>query len=114
MLPERVTRISLLFDLFGPLLTERQRQVVELAFNEDLSLGEIAVELNISRQGVHDLLRRAEAAMEGYEDRLRLAERVRWRQERLRRLQGLLTGDLLERDGARAQARDIVRELLEA
>lgn len=52
--------MTLLFDYYGELLTERQKQVFDLRYNQDLSLGEIAQELNVSRQGVFDNLSRAE------------------------------------------------------
>ena len=54
--------MTLLFDYYGDLLTERQRLCFDMRHNQDLTLGEIAEELGISRQGVHDNLSRAEAA----------------------------------------------------
>ena len=55
--------ITLLFDYYGELLTQRQQMCVYLRHNQDLSLAEIAQELNVSRQGVHDNLSRAEALL---------------------------------------------------
>ena len=52
--------MTLLFDYYGDLLTERQRECFELRYGQDLSLGEIGQELGVSRQGVHDNLNRAE------------------------------------------------------
>lgn len=63
----KVTRIGDLFDFYGGLLTERQRELVALHYGEDWSLGEIAEHLGISRQAVHDHLRRAEEQLESYE-----------------------------------------------
>ena len=60
-------KMTLLFDEYGALLTEKQRDCFDLYFNQDLSLGEIADELGISRQGVHDTLSRAEAALSEWE-----------------------------------------------
>ena len=51
----------LLFDYYGDMLTERQRMCLDLRYNQDLSLAEIAEELGVSRQGVHDNITRAEA-----------------------------------------------------
>ena len=51
----------LLFDYYGDMLTDRQRMCLDLRYNQDLSLGEIAEELGVSRQGVHDNIIRAEA-----------------------------------------------------
>lgn len=67
-----IHRIALLFDFYGTLLTERQQELVRDYYLNDLSLGEIAPELGVTRQAVHDLLRRAEAALEGYEARMGL------------------------------------------
>ena len=59
----------LLFDYYGELLTERQRMCIDLKFNQDLSLAEIAAELGISRQGVFDNITRAEARMAKMEEK---------------------------------------------
>ena len=69
--------ISLLLDFYGDMLTEKQRDVVELYYNEDLSLAEIATHSGITRQGVRDSINRAESQLLDYEDRLRLAGRFR-------------------------------------
>ena len=69
--------ISLLLDFYGDMLTEKQRDVVELYYNEDLSLAEIATHSGITRQGVRDSIKRAESQLLDYEDRLRLAGRFR-------------------------------------
>ncbi len=61
-----------MYDLYGPLLTPKQQEAVRLYYEQDLSLGEIASECKVSRQAVHDLLRRAEVALEKYEQKLRL------------------------------------------
>ena len=56
-------RMAMLFDFYGDLLTERQREFYDLYYNEDLSLAEIAENYGISRQGVRDVIVRAEASM---------------------------------------------------
>ena len=70
-----ITKQSLLYDFYGELLTERQREVLELYNEENLSLAEIAEEFGISRQGVHDALHKAQKALEEYERKLGLVER---------------------------------------
>ncbi|MBQ3466489.1 MAG: YlxM family DNA-binding protein [Firmicutes bacterium] len=70
-----ITRQSLLYDFYGELLTERQKEVMELYNEENLSLAEIAEEFGISRQGVHDALHKAQKALEEYERKLGLVER---------------------------------------
>ena len=59
--------MTLLFDYYGELLTERQKLCFDMRYNQDLSLGEIAEELGISRQGVHDNLSRTEALLKNME-----------------------------------------------
>lgn len=62
-------QMTLLFDYYGDLLTERQRMCFDLRYNQDLSLGEIAEELQISRQGVYDNLNRAESLLHNMEEK---------------------------------------------
>ena len=61
--------MTLLFDYYGDLLTDRQRMCFDLRYNQDLSLAEIADELQVSRQGVHDNLNRAEALLRNMEEK---------------------------------------------
>ncbi len=69
--------ISLLLDFYGDMLTEKQRDVVELYYNEDLSLSEIAAHSGITRQGVRDSIKRAESVLLDLEERLGLARKFR-------------------------------------
>ena len=62
-------QMTLLFDYYGELLTDRQRMCFDLRHNQDLSLAEIAEELQVSRQGVHDNLSRAEALLQNMEEK---------------------------------------------
>ena len=66
---------ALLFDFYGQLLTEKQIVILEMYVNNDFSLGEIAEEQSISRQGVHDTVKRSVKALEEYEERLGLVKR---------------------------------------
>ena len=68
-------RMTMLFDFYGEILTERQKEFFDLYYNEDLSLGEIAENYGISRQGVRDVIVRAEAAMQEIEDKTGLTRR---------------------------------------
>lgn len=61
--------MTLLFDYYGELLTQRQRDCLDMRYNQDLSLGEIAQELGVSRQGVYDNLNRAEALLRNMEEK---------------------------------------------
>jgi predicted DNA-binding protein YlxM (UPF0122 family) len=74
---EDIYEMSVLLDFYGQLLTPRQYDIMDLYYNSDLSLGEIAENLGISRQGVHDSIRKAKLALESYEERLGLVERFK-------------------------------------
>ena len=68
-------RMAMLFDFYGDLLTDRQKEFYDLYYNEDLSLAEIAENNGISRQGVRDVIVRAEAAMTEIEDKTHIIRR---------------------------------------
>lgn len=72
---EDFVRQSLLFDFYGDLLTEHQKLVYGSFVQENLSLSEIAQDSGISRQGVHDMIRRCRNSLEEYESKLHLVER---------------------------------------
>lgn len=69
--------ISFLLDFYGDVLTERQREVMEQYYNDDLSLAEIADNFGITRQGVRDSIKRAESQLLEMEERLGLVKRFR-------------------------------------
>ncbi len=81
-------RMALLFDFYGDTLTERQKEFYDLYYNEDLSLSEIAENYGISRQGVRDVIVRAEAALTELEDKTGIIRRFHVMQDQL---SGLLT-----------------------
>ncbi len=87
---EHFVRVYQLYDFYGHLLTDKQKQAVELYFGHDLSLGEIADEMGTSRQAVHDLLRRSEQILEDYEAKLGLAQRYEKQQQCITEIEGLL------------------------
>ena len=68
-------RMTMLFDFYGEVLTPRQKEFFDLYYNEDLSLAEIAENYGISRQGVRDVIVRAEAIMTDLEDKTGLMKR---------------------------------------
>ena len=72
---DKIAEVSLLYDFYGELLTSRQREVMQLYHEENLSLSEIASEFSISRQGVHDALKNAEKSLYEYENKLGLVEK---------------------------------------
>ena len=72
---EKTNRINVLFDFYGPLLTEKQQTFLKCYFHDDYSLGEIAADFEISRQAVYEHLKRAELMLASYEEKLGLAQR---------------------------------------
>ena len=82
-------RMTLLYDFYGEVLTPRQKEFFDLYYNEDLSLGEIAENYNVTRQGVRDVIVRAEATLTELEDKTHLIRRFREQQEQLRELNAL-------------------------
>ena len=89
---EKTNRINLLFDFYGPLLTEKQQLFLKCYFQDDYSLGEIAADFAISRQAVYEHLKRATQMLEMYEAKLGLVARHERFQQNL---------DLLEREISR-------------
>ena len=68
-------QVCLLLDFYGQLLTDRTREILELRFQEDMSLAEIAEDLGISRQAAHDCIHRGVGSLTEYEEKLKLVER---------------------------------------
>ncbi len=66
---------SLLYDYYGELLTEKQKDIIDMYYNNDLTISEISEQVGISRQGVYDALKRAENTLENYERKLGLVEK---------------------------------------
>ncbi|QSO49838.1 YlxM family DNA-binding protein [Alicyclobacillus mengziensis] len=84
---EQVTRMGDLYDLYGALLTDRQKEMVELYYLDDWSLSEIASHFGVSRQAVHDNLHRSAEQLETYESALSLLETTRRDRELIKNLQ---------------------------
>lgn len=72
---EKIVERNMLYDFYGELLTSHQQEIYESIIFQDLSLSEVAELHGISRQGVHDLVRRCDKLLQGYEDKLHLVER---------------------------------------
>jgi len=107
---EQLNRINVLYDIYSPLLTGRQQEVLKLYFSDNLSLGEIAQEYGISRQAVHDLIRRALSSIEAFEKKLGLYSLFHFQQERLLEADRIL--QKAQPDSADLERlKEIVREL---
>ena len=108
--------ISILYDFYGELLNDHKKRVFEDYFLNDLSLSEIAYELNISRQGVHDIVKRCTQELKDYEDRLSLVNRFTSIKEKLSTIKEigtviLETGDIDKINDINTLADDILKEL---
>lgn len=79
---EKNLNISLLLDFYGDILSERQKEMLDLYYNDDLSLSEIAENYNISRQGVRSILKKGENILVNMEEKLHLAQRFSVVQEK--------------------------------
>lgn len=89
---EKFVEQTLLYDFYGELLTERQQQVYESVVLEDYSLSEIAENLGISRQGVHDMIKRCNHTLEEYESRLHLVEKFLCIRKQVQKIKELAVG----------------------
>ena len=83
---EKDWNISYLLDFYGEILSEKKRSVMEMYYNEDLSLAEIASIAQITRQGVRDSIKRGEATLIDMEERLKLAAKFRQMEEDLTKI----------------------------
>jgi predicted DNA-binding protein YlxM (UPF0122 family) len=106
---EKDLKIGFLLDFYGDILSERRRTVLDYYYNDDLSLAEIADEIGISRQGVRDLIKKAEEELYFYEDKLGLAEKFRTAQE-----QSELLLELLEKSGTRDEVYQAAKTLADS
>ena len=113
--------IGLLFEQYKDLLTEKQREIVSLYYEENYSLGEISENLNVSRQGVYDTLKRSEKILRDYEDKLKLVSQLKEQEKLVKLVQNKIVDikqDLLQnRDCANLipkveNIEDICREML--
>lgn len=101
---EKIVEQGLLYDFYGELLTAHQRQIYEDVVFNDMSLSEIAEEQGISRQGVHDLIRRCDKALADYEKKLHLLEKFTKVKE---------TVEQIERESSEENVKLLARQILD-
>ncbi len=89
---EKIVRQGLLYDFYGPLLTDHQQEVYESLVYDNLSLGEIGQEYGISRQAAHDIIKRSDKILEEYEEKLHLIERFADNKNGLKHIKELVAG----------------------
>ncbi len=83
---EKKVEVSVLYDYYQELLTKTQRNIIELYFNYDLSLSEIAEEIGISRQAVYDHIKRTEKLLFDYEEKLQMVKNDQSRRDKIQEL----------------------------
>ena len=111
---EKIVEQGILYDFYGELLTEHQRKIYEDAVYHDLSLSEIAEMQGISRQGVHDLIRRCDRILEDYEEKLHLVKRFYEMKENIHRIETLAEGNSLSLEQMRKELKKLAGEMMEA
>ncbi len=95
---EKIVTQTLLYDFYGELLTEHQKQIFENVVFNDLSFSEAAEEAGISRQGVHDLIKRCTRTLNEYEEKLHLIERFMETQQQAKEISQLVRDYREQRD----------------
>lgn len=111
---EKIVRQGLLYGFYGELLTEHQRHIYEDVVFNDLSLSEIAQDQGISRQGVHDLVKRCDRILEGYEGKLHLVEKFQVTKKLAGQIEGLLDSYQREQKAAfLEEAKEAARRIVE-
>ena len=109
---DRILEQNLLYDFYGELLTEHQQRVYEDAVYNDMSLSEIAGEQGISRQGVHDLIKRCDKILQDYESKLHLVERFMAAKEKIGEIEQLTAEDTTDPEERMRRIRELSRSLL--
>ncbi|WP_187118726.1 YlxM family DNA-binding protein [Risungbinella massiliensis] len=87
---DQTTEVNLLYDFYGVLLTAKQQKLLELYYQEDWSLSEIAEHQEVSRQAIFEAIKRAQVVLSDYEAKLGLLAKYRERQAKIQQLQDLL------------------------
>lgn len=110
---EKIVEQGLLYDFYGELLTDHQKKIYEDAVYEDMSLGEIAGEYGISRQGVHDLIKRCDNTLQEYENKLHLVSRFMTIKEKIEKINQMAGNEELSRKDLAEGIRQLSGEILE-
>ena len=109
---EQIGRRVFLYDFYGELLTDHQKEVYGDVVLNDMSLGEIARERGISRQGVHDMIKRCDRILSGYEEKLHLVERFMAAKEKIGEIEQLTAENDTDPGERMERIRELSRSLL--
>lgn len=111
---EKIVEQTLLYDFYGELLTAHQKMVYEAVVFQDISLSELAQEQGISRQGVHDLIKRCNKILHDYEEKLHLVERFMQAKKLAEKLNDLTAGyEENRREEDLIQIRELSKQITE-
>ena len=110
---QRKVKISMLYELYGSLLTDKQKQCIDDYYNNDLSLAEIAENINITRQGVRDVIKKGEKRLLNYEEKLKFMKKTLYQKKKIEKI--LLELTKIQNDSSDKQIdktlKDIKKEL---
>ncbi len=112
---DQTLRESLLMDFYGELLPKRQKDVIKLYYEEDLSLSEIAEEFGITRQGVHDALKKGQQSLAEYEKCLGLIQRFQNQRENIHEIRKALEDIIDNKQSDKSFEKNLkkIKELIE-
>jgi len=99
----------MLFDFYGKLLTKKQQEMLALYYEQDLSLGEIAEEFEVSRQAIHDIIKRSEKILEDYEEKLGLVVKFNAEQDKINKMLQLIDNVEISPDTAQSLKRLVLK-----
>ena len=110
---DKILKQTLLYDFYGELLTAHQKEIYEEVVLDDCSLSEVAESHGISRQGVHDLIKRCQKMLEGYEDKLMLVEKFCTIKEKIEQIEQLTNEVSEEPEKQLQEIKQYAAEILE-
>ena len=114
---EKIVEQGLLYDFYGELLTRHQQEIYESVVYENLSLGEIAEAQGISRQAVHDIVKRCDKTLLGYEEKLKLVARFESIKEKISQIDQLSaqyeSGELADPSSFGSQIRELSSRIMQ-
>ena len=110
---DKTLEMTMLYDFFGDLLTEKQRTYFDLYYNDDLSLSEISQQTGISRQGVRDNIMRAEQLLRGYEEKTGIVARFMKLQSDISSIEKDVSAIIEASDGGVKRTAEAVRDKLQ-
>ena len=110
---DKLIERGLLFDFYGELLTKHQQEIYSEAVFNDLSLSELSEEEGISRQGIHDLIKRCDKLLEGYEEKLKLVEKFQLIKAEASRLDKLIDSEANLDDSLKNELKSGLKTIIE-